>query len=111
MRPKQHSTTESGDLLQASLQQIINMKHELVQLAGKIYWAWIDGEIAPHYSDFGLPEIKIRFVAAQARTLARAASLRKALSIRADEDVFAARRNCSSRVSHSGLNHSRRYSE
>jgi hypothetical protein len=23
------------------------MKHELVQLAGKIDWGWLDGEIAP----------------------------------------------------------------
>ncbi|MFK4492253.1 hypothetical protein ABIA45_007331 [Bradyrhizobium sp. USDA 336] len=29
------------------MDQIINMKHELVQLAGKVDWDWIDGEIAP----------------------------------------------------------------
>jgi len=46
MRPKQHETTGSGDLFRARLEQIINMKHELVQLAGKLDWAWIDGEIA-----------------------------------------------------------------
>ena len=33
MRPKQHETTGSGDLFRARLEQIINMKHELVQLA------------------------------------------------------------------------------
>jgi integrase len=27
------------------------MKHELVQLAGKLEWDWVDGEIAPLYSD------------------------------------------------------------
>ena len=57
MRPKQHETTGSGDLLRATLEQIINMKHELVQLAGKLDWAWIDGEIAPLYSDQGRPGI------------------------------------------------------
>ena len=36
MRPKQHATTGSSDLFRARLEQIINMKHELVQLAGKI---------------------------------------------------------------------------
>ena len=36
MRPKQHETTGSGDLFRATLEQIINMKHELVQLAGKL---------------------------------------------------------------------------
>jgi IS5 family transposase len=62
MRPKQHETTGSGDLFRARLEQIINMKHELVQLAGKIDWAWIDGEIAPLYSDKGRPGIETRFV-------------------------------------------------
>ena len=30
MRPKKHETTGSGDLFRARLEQIINMKHELV---------------------------------------------------------------------------------
>jgi len=46
MRPKKHETTGSGDLFRARLDQIINMKHELVQLAGKIDWDFIDAEIA-----------------------------------------------------------------
>jgi len=62
MRPKKHATTWEGDLFRARLDQIINMKHELVQLAGKIDWAWIDGEIAPLYSDKGRPGIETRFV-------------------------------------------------
>jgi len=62
MRPKQHTTTGSGDLFRARLEQIINMKHELVQLAGKLDWAWIDGEIAPLYSDQGRPGVATRFV-------------------------------------------------
>ena len=47
MRPKKHEATGEGDLFRARLDQIINLKHELVQLAAKIDWAWIDGEIAP----------------------------------------------------------------
>jgi IS5 family transposase len=62
MRPKQHKTTGSGDLFRARLDQIINMKHELVQLADKLDWAWIDGEIAPLYSAQGRPGIATRFV-------------------------------------------------
>jgi IS5 family transposase len=62
MRPKQQRTTGSGDLFRARLDQIINMKHELVQLAGKLDWAWIDGEIAPLYSAHGRPGIETRFV-------------------------------------------------
>ena len=36
MRPRKHETTGSNDLFRARLDQIINMQHELVQLAGKI---------------------------------------------------------------------------
>src|SRR5438105_9593903 len=62
MRPKKHKTTGSSDLFRARLEQIINLKHELVQLAGKIDWDWIDCEIAPLYSDRGRPGIETRFV-------------------------------------------------
>jgi transposase, IS5 family len=62
MRPEKHRTTGSGDLFRARLDQIINMKHELVQLAGKVDWDWIDGEIAPLYSENGRPGIATRFM-------------------------------------------------
>jgi IS5 family transposase len=62
MRPQKHETMGSGDLFRARLEQIINMKHELVQLAGKIDWDFLDGEIAPLYSDNGRPGIETRFV-------------------------------------------------
>ncbi len=62
MRPKKHTTTGSGDLFRARLDQIINMKHELVLLAGKVDWDWIDGEIAPLYSENGRPGIATRFM-------------------------------------------------
>ena len=47
MWPKQHETTGSGDLFRARLEQIINMKHELVRLAGNrdatgIYSDWAE---------------------------------------------------------------------
>src|SRR5271167_2801575 len=61
MRPKKPETTGSTDLFRARLDQIINLKHELAQLAGKIDWDWIDGEIAPLYSDKGRPGIETRF--------------------------------------------------
>src|SRR5262249_9570176 len=62
MRPKKHETTDASDLFRARLDQIINMKHELVQLACKLDWEWLDDEIAPLYSDKGRPGIKTRFV-------------------------------------------------
>jgi len=61
MRPKKPETTRSGDLFRARLDQIINLKHELAQLAGKIDWDFLDGEIAPLYSDKGRPGIPTRF--------------------------------------------------
>jgi IS5 family transposase len=62
MRPKKHKTTGSNDLFRARLDQIINLKHELALLAGKIDWDWIDGEIAPLYSEHGRPGIETRFM-------------------------------------------------
>ena len=48
----------SGDQFRARFEQIINMKHELVKLSGKIDWRWIEGEITPLYSDKGRPGIE-----------------------------------------------------
>jgi IS5 family transposase len=62
MRPKKHKATRSNDLFRARLDQIINLKHELVLLAGKIDWDWIDAEIAPLYSENGRPGIETRFM-------------------------------------------------
>ena len=52
----------AGDLFRARLDQIIDMRHELVQLAEHIDWDWLDGEIASLYSDKGRPGIESRFV-------------------------------------------------
>ncbi len=42
MRPKQQPKARHDDLFRARLDQIINMRHELVVLADKIDWAWLD---------------------------------------------------------------------
>jgi IS5 family transposase len=62
MRPKKHSPTGAGDLFRARLDQIVNMRHELVQLAERIDWDWLDAEIAPLYAETGRPGIETRFV-------------------------------------------------
>src|ERR1700678_2156160 len=62
MRPKKQRMTGSSDLFRARLDQIIDMKHELVRLGGQIDWNWIDGEVAPLYSEQGRPGIETRFV-------------------------------------------------
>ena len=46
MRPGKQEWTGTQDLFRALLDQIINLKHELVRLAGTIDWAWIDAELA-----------------------------------------------------------------
>jgi IS5 family transposase len=61
MRPKQQEPTRSGDLFRARLDQIIDMKHETVQLAHTIAWSWIDDEVAPLFSDKGRPGLPTRF--------------------------------------------------
>ena len=48
--------------IRARLDQIINLKHELVRLAGMIDWAWIDGELAGCFSDEGRPGLTTRFM-------------------------------------------------
>ena len=62
MRPRKRETTGSGDLFRARLDQIINMKNELAQLAGRIDWDFLDAEMAPLYSDHGRPGVESRFV-------------------------------------------------
>jgi len=62
MRPKQQRQSRYGDLFRARLDQIINMKHELVTLAGKVDWAWLDAELADCFSDQGRPAELVRFM-------------------------------------------------
>ena len=53
-------TNARSTIFRARLDQIISLKHELVRLAGKIDWDFIDREIAPLYSDKGRPGIETR---------------------------------------------------
>ena len=62
MRPKKTQQDGSGDLFRARLDQIINMDHELVVLARKIDWEWIDGELADRFSAHGRPATESRFM-------------------------------------------------
>ena len=58
----QRSARRRDRTIRAPLDQIINLKHELVLLAGKIDWDCIDGEIAPRYCENGRPPIETRFM-------------------------------------------------
>ena len=62
MRPKKQQPARHDDLFRARLDQIINLKHELVVLADKIDWAWIDDELADRFSDQGRPAEPVRLM-------------------------------------------------
>ena len=65
MRPKKHKTTGSNDLFRPRLDQIINLKHELVLLAGKIDWDWIDGACYGHAKQFKRHRRQLRTLRSQ----------------------------------------------
>jgi transposase, IS5 family len=62
MRPGKQDWTGEQDLFRARLDQIINMKHELVRLAQTIDWPWIDRELADCFSEEGRPGLPTRFM-------------------------------------------------
>ena len=52
----------SDDLFRSRLDQIINMKHELVLLADRIDWSRLDDQVAPFYAVDGRPSIPSRLM-------------------------------------------------
>ena len=62
MRPRKHETDRSEDLFRARLDQIINMRHELVLLAQRIDWDWIDAKLSEAFSARGRPATETRFM-------------------------------------------------
>lgn len=62
MRPSKKKTESSGDLFRSRLDQIINMKHELVRLADELDWDWLDAELAGCFADRGRPGTEVRFM-------------------------------------------------
>ena len=62
MRPRKTRKDGSGDLFRARLDQIINMRHELVRLAEEIDWDWLDGELAGLFSEHGRPATPSRYM-------------------------------------------------
>jgi len=62
MRPRKDGDSGSGDLFRARLDQIINMRHELVRLGSEIDWDWIDEELSGLYGDKGRPAVPTRFM-------------------------------------------------
>ena len=62
MRPKKRDEKGTGDLFRARLDQIINMRHEPVRLAGEIDWDRIDEQVADCFPAEGRPATGTRFM-------------------------------------------------
>jgi IS5 family transposase len=62
MRPKRQQQSGSGDLFRARLDQIINMRHELVVLGQEIDWGWLDEEVGTLYASTGRAAVPSRFI-------------------------------------------------
>ena len=62
MRPRKPGKSGTDDLFRSRLDQIIDMRHELVRLADTIDWEWLDSEIAETFADDGRPGTESRFM-------------------------------------------------
>jgi IS5 family transposase len=64
MRPKARFKTGQGDIFRSRLDQIIDMKHPLVLLAGKIDWGFLEAQFGAVYTDRpGRPPLPTRLMA------------------------------------------------
>jgi IS5 family transposase len=62
MKPKSQDTPATDDLFRSRLDQIINLRHELVTLSNRIDWVHLDAEAAPCYAEDGRPGIPTRLM-------------------------------------------------
>ena len=65
MKSTPKKTPQSDDLFRSRLDQIINLKHELVLLADRIDWSYLDDQVAPFYAMDGRPSIPSRLMIGQ----------------------------------------------
>lgn len=62
MKPSKQGSKGDADLFQSRLDQMINMRHELVRLAGLIDWAFFDQRFEPLYAETGRPGVPTRLM-------------------------------------------------
>ena len=55
MKPSKRGSGGEADLFRSRLEQMINMRHELVRLAGLIDWGFFDQRFEPLYAETGRP--------------------------------------------------------
>lgn len=62
MKPVKREAKGDADLFRARLDQMINLRHELVRLAGLIDWEFFEKRFAPLYADTGRPGVPTRLM-------------------------------------------------
>ena len=64
MRPRERRETGAQDLFRSRLDQVIDLKHPLVKLAGRVDWGFLEGRFGEVYSDEpGHPPLPTRLMA------------------------------------------------
>ena len=62
MRPKQATATPQDDLFRARLENMVDLRHPLVRLAGLIDWGRFEAEFGALYTDGGRPGLPTRLM-------------------------------------------------
>jgi IS5 family transposase len=62
MKPKIQEIAPTDDLFRSRLDQMINMRHELVVLTQRIDWHYLDSQLDPFYANAGRPAIPNRLM-------------------------------------------------
>lgn len=60
--PVQRGSKADADLFRSCLEQIINMRHELVRLAGLVDWGFFDRRFSALYAETGRPGVPTRLM-------------------------------------------------
>lgn len=63
MKPKAQEKSNTEDLFRNRLENIINMRHELVTLSEAINWNFLESKVSEFYSDEGRPGLPLRLIA------------------------------------------------
>jgi len=64
MKPSKRGSKGDADLFRSRLDQMINLRHELVRLAGLIDWEFFDQRFEPLYAEGGRPGVPTRLMVA-----------------------------------------------
>ncbi len=62
MKPKEQEKSQIEDLFRSRLENIINMRHELVILAESIDWNFLESKVSVFYAEEGRPGIPSRLM-------------------------------------------------